>query len=197
MSAYNLTLLNNSIFSDANVKVDGSIIETKDFNAKAIDFNKSEIEMKNISNVGANSEKTGIAAAMLINHTRTNSNVEISNKANIEAENDVKLLAQNINYLQNSVESEVKAKAQNYDIETKDLATYDPTYTIKAYDWLNKKFLGKVTSKIGDILDKVQSEISGSAIWNDEQNTSTTAVNNSTVTAGNVDVLSNMTVLTF
>ncbi|MBO6290450.1 MAG: hypothetical protein J6N45_09060, partial [Alphaproteobacteria bacterium] len=192
VSAYNLTLLNNSIFSDANVKVDGSTIETKDFNAKAIDFNKSEIEMKNISNVGANSEKTGIAAAMLINHTRTNSNVEISNKANIEAENDVKLLAQNINYLQNSVESEVKAKAQNYDIETKDLATYDPTYTIKAYDWLNKKFLGKVTSKIGDILDKVQSEISGSAIWNDEQNTSTTAVNNSTVTAGNVDVLSNM-----
>ncbi|MBQ9271030.1 MAG: hypothetical protein IJ218_02030, partial [Alphaproteobacteria bacterium] len=192
VSAYNLTLLNNSIFSDANVKVDGSTVETKDFNAKAIDFNKSNIEMKNISNVGANSEKTGIAAAMLINHTRTNSSVEISNQANIKAENDAKLLAQNINYLQNSVESEVKAKAQNYDIQTKDLATYDPTYTIKAYNWLNKKFLGKVTSKIGDILDKVQSEISGSAIWNDEQNTSTSAIDNSTVTSGNADVVSNM-----
>ena len=198
VSAYNFTLLNNTVTSDTDVSIsDNTTIETKDLKVKAVGFNQNEINVKNISNVGENSDKSGIAAGMVINHTDTKSKVTVKD-SNIKTTKDTILLSQNINTTNNEVSTEVQAKDQTYEIKDKDKATasYDPTYTIKAYDWLNKKFLGKVTDKIGDVIDKANLEISGSAIWNDENNTSSVIADNSVINAKTLDINSNMVDLT-
>ena len=197
VSAYNLTLLNNSIFSKANVKISDSgdkksNIETKDFNGRAVAFNQSDITVKNVSNVGEDSSKSALALAMVINHTDTEANVIVEKGSAVKTANDTNILVQNINSISNTVKTEVKAENQTYDIKTKDVTTYDPTYTIKAYDWLNSKFLGKLTDKLGNVIDKASLELAGSAIWNDEHNDSSAVVNASTIDAKNLDVSSNM-----
>jgi len=194
VSAYNFTLLNNTVISDTDVNIsDDTTIETKDLKVKSVGFNQNEINVKNISNVGKNSDKSGIAAGMIINHTDTKSKVTVKD-SNLKTSNDTILLSQNINATNNTVNTEVKAEDRTYEIKDKDkeVASYDPTYTIKAYDWLNKKFLGKVTDKIGNVIDKANLEISGSAIWNDENNQSSAIVDNSVINAKTLDINSNM-----
>ncbi len=191
VDSYNLVLLNNSIISDANVKISGSNIETGDLTINAIGFNQGEVNLKNISYIGTDADKTGIAAAVLISHISTNSNAEIKDSSVIKAKNDVNLLSQNINYFDNYLETEVKAGDGPKTVSSK-TGTFTPSYSILAYEWLNKKVLGKVKDKIGDALDKLKLEISGSAIWNNEHNTSTASISGSTVDAKNVSVESNM-----
>ena len=191
VDSYNLVLLNNSIISDANVKISGSNIETGDLTINAIGFNQGEVNLKNISYIGTDADKTGIAVAVLISHISTNSNAEIKDSSVIKAKNDVNLLSQNINYFDNYLETEVKAGDGPKTVSSK-TGTFTPSYSILAYEWLNKKILGKVKDKIGDALDKLKLEISGSAIWNNEHNTSTASISGSTVDAKNVSVESNM-----
>ena len=194
VSAYNFALLNNSIISDTEVSVsDNTEIETKDLKIKAVGYNQNEINVKNISNVGKDSDKSGISAGMIINHTDTNSKVSVKD-SNLKTSNNTTLLSQNINTNSNSVTTEVKAKDQTYEIKDKDkaVASYDPTYTIKGYEWLNKKLLGKVTDKVGDVIDKANLEISGSAIWNDENNKSSVITDKSVINSKNLDINSNI-----
>ena len=227
-SGYNFSLLNNSISSDTNVTINnienteiGSSIEAANVDVKAIGFNKSDINIKNVSNVGENAERSGISATMLINHTDTKADVLVAAstvKANyidpvtaqeIDLENttdmnnpvmkDViyeygkaRFIAENIESIQNKVTTKVQAKKQEYSINTKEMANFSPSYTIKLYDWLNKKFLNKATDKVGSVIDKANLEFSGSAIWNDEINNASSILQGATVNADKVDVHSNI-----
>ena len=221
-SAYNITLFNNSIISDNEVVIqDDSKVEAANVNVRAIGYNKDNVTLKNTSNVGKDSSKTGIALGMLINHSDTQSNILVDNsevKANYrpsvtvkEIDTDkttdvnnpvmkdvtydygsAKFISQNLNNLTHKVTTKVQAKDQKYTINEKELNSYEETWSIQAYDWLNKKILGKVTDKIGDVLDKLSLELSGSAIWNEETNLSTSVISNSKITADKVTVQSNI-----
>ena len=221
-SGYNFSLLNNSVSSENNVTIgDASNIEGANVNVKAIGFNQSDIKIKNVSNVGENAERSGISASMLINHTDTKADVAVNGStvkanyrpsvtkqevdlANTTDENNPVMtdvtydygkssfLAENIESIQNKVETKVQAKKQEYSINNKEMNNFDPSYTIKVYDWLNKKFLNKATDKVGSVIDKAHLEFSGSAIWNDEINEASSILSGATVNADIVDVNSNI-----
>ena len=221
-SGYNFSLLNNSVSSENNVTIsEGSNIEAGNVNVKAIGFNQSDIKIKNVSNVGENAERSGISASMLINHTDTKADVAVNGStvkanyrpsvtkqevdlANTTDENNpvmtdvtydygqARFIAENIESIQNKVETKVQAKKQEYSINTKEMNNFDPSYTIKVYDWLNKKFLNKATDKVGSVIDKAHLEFSGSAIWNDEINEASSILSGAIVNADIVDVNSNI-----
>lgn len=223
VSAYNIALLNNSIISDTGVNIENSEIEASNVNVRAVSFNKSETEVKNVSYVGKDSEHTGIAAGMTINHTKTNSNVNVVGSkittkyanADIETKKDengnavkdddgnevkevkstygnARFVAQNINQISNSVETEVKAKDQSSKYESKSITDYDKSTGAAIYSWLNKKLLSKVQDKMSATLDKLNLEMSGSAVWNNENNTASSVIGNSIINATTVDVSSNI-----
>ena len=221
VSAYQIAILNNAIISNASVNIEESTIETNDLNVRAIDFNKSEIEMKNVSRVGKESDKTGIAAGIIINHTDTNSSIEVlKSEISINGEagfvpdidedtgeivkdeetgeivgtdfGGARFIAQNINAISNSVETKVEAKKQTSDIKSKELNEYDTSLGISIYKWLNEKILDKVEEKMSSTLDKANMQISGSVIINNSNNNSSSVIKESTIEASYVEVQSNM-----
>ena len=223
VSAYNIALLNNSIISDTGVNIENSEIDSSNVNVRAVSFNKSETEVKNISYVGKDSEHTGIAAGMTINHTKTNADVNVegskitTNYANADIETkkdekgnvvkdkngneikevkstygDARFVAQNINQISNSVETEVVAKDQTSKYSEKSTTDYDKSTGAAIYSWLNKKLLSKAQDKMSAALDKLNLEMSGSAVWNNENNTASSVISNSTVNTTTLDLSSNI-----
>ena len=165
-SGYNFSLLNNSISSNNNVTINtGVTIEAENVDVNAIGFNKSDIKIQNVSNVGENAERSGISVSMLINHTDTKADVLVQNST-INANGNAHFIAENIESIQNKVETKVQAKQQDYTINTKEMANFSPTYTIKLYDWLNKKFLNKASDKVGSLIDKTHLEFAMDGLLN-------------------------------
>ncbi len=219
VSAYNLVLLNNTVKNDTNVTIDNSTIESTNLNVRAIGHNESDVSLKNVSNVGKNSEHTGIAAAMLINHFRSNTKIDVKNNSKItlkekdavtETKKDddgnetevtttfgnARFVSQNINNISNSVESEVKAKDQTNTDTKADITDNEKGILSKAYGWLNDKLFTKLGDKVSNVADKLQTQFSGSGIWNDEISTSVATIDNSTINSTTVDVSSNLVDLT-
>ena len=219
VSAYNLVLLNNTVKNDTNVTIDNSTIESTNLNVRAIGYNETDVSLKNVSNVGKNSEHTGISAGMLINHFRSDSKVDLKNNSKVilkekapttkNVKNDsgedeeititygnANFIAQNVNNISNSVESEVKAKDQTNTNTKYEFKDNDKGILSKAYGLLNDKLFSKVGDKIANSADKLSFEFSGSGIWNDEISTSNANIDNSTVNATKVNVASNLVDLT-
>ena len=219
VSAFNLVLLNNTVKNDTNVTIDNSTIESTNLNVRAIGHNESDVSLKNVSNVGKNSEHTGIAAAMLINHFRSNTKIDVKNNSKItlkekdavtETKKDdngnetevtttfgnAKFVSQNVNNINNSVESEVKAKEQTNTNTKTDFTDNEKGIISKAYGWLNDKLFTKLGDKVSNVADKLNTEFSGSGIWNDEISTSVATIDNSTINSTTVDVSSNLVDLT-
>ena len=220
ISAYNLVLLNNTVKDDTNVVIDNSTIETTNLNVRAIGYNETDVSLKNVSNVGKESEHTGVAAAMLINHFRSNTKIDVKNNTKITLKEkdpkmktvtkddgtkeevvdktygDAKFITQNVNNISNSVESEVKAKEQTNKNTKTDITDNEKGILTKAYGWLNDKLFTKLGDKVSNVADKLQTQFSGSGIWNDEISTSVATIDNSTINSTTVDVSSNLVDLT-
>ena len=220
VSAYNLVLLNNTVKNDTNVTIDNSTIESTNLNVRAIGYNETDVSLKNVSNVGENSEHTGVAAAMLINHFRSNTKIDVKNNTKITLKEkdpkmktvtkddgtteeevdktygDAKFITQNVNNISNSVESEVKAKEQTNKNTKTEITDNEKGILTKAYGWLNDKLFTKLGDKVSNVADKLQTQFSGSGIWNDEISTSVATIDNSTINSTTVDVSSNLVDLT-
>ena len=156
---------------------------------------------------------------MLINHFRSNTKIDVKNNSKItlkekdavtETKKDdngnetevtttfgnAKFVSQNVNNINNSVESEVKAKDQTNTQTKTDFTDNEKGILSKAYGWLNDKLFTKLGDKVSNVADKLQTQFSGSGIWNDEISTSVATIDNSTINSTTVDVSSNLVDLT-
>ena len=219
VSAYNLVLLNNTVTSDTDVTIDNSNVETTNLNVRAISYNETDVSLKNVSNVGKDSDHTGVSAGMLINHFRANTNIDVKNNSKITLKEkdavtetktkddgteekitttygNARFITQNVNSINNSVESEVKAKEQTNTNTKVDFTDTEKGIISKSYNFLNDKLFSKIGDKVSNVADKLNTQFSGSGIWNDEINKSVTTIDNSAINATTVDVASNLTELT-
>ena len=220
-----LGLMKNTAIADTKITVDNSkVIANNDVSAQAIAYNEMDSRLILKTRIGQNdfaSQNVGgssVSMGAIFNATDIKSSVEIKNKSEVKADNDVTLNAYNINEVNNWVVSDILDNT-NYNAEWQDGNGYFAKIAEgidkfnKIYDHLSsvtlKDIYGKLSQKGRNIqglldpqnqhnvLETANFEAGFGGVWNEGKTANNVTIDNSTINAKNINIKAHTVDMTY